>query len=263
VRVTNGLRRDAVFLAIFALVACAIATVSWLSVVQERADLGRPIASWQPAVWEFTSVAVLLVLAPMVMAFTRWVEPLQRPWAMVISAHLAATVVFSLIHVTAMGALRAFIFDQLGDFYAALHPLENFLYEFRKDALVYAGMVGLYVQWRRMASTAEAAPAPDTLEVRDGARRRFVAVADILWIEAAGNYVELHTATQAILHRAPLSELERQLGPAFVRVHRSRLVQRVAVSLAESRSTGDYVVRLTDGREVAGSRRYRRPLLEP
>lgn len=260
---TNGARRDVAFVAVFAAVACAIGTVSWLSVVQERADIGRPIAAWQPAVWEFTSVAVLVALAPFVMAFARRVQPPRVSWAIAIAAHLGMAVAFSLVHVTAMGALRAIIFAQLGDEYGALSPLGNFLYEFRKDVLVYAGLVGLYVQWRRMAPPAVAAPALATIEVRDGARRRFVATDDVFWVEAAGNYVELHTANDAILHRAPLSDLERRLGEGFVRVHRSRLVRRAAVAQAESRPTGDYIVRLTDGREVAGSRRYRRPLLEP
>jgi DNA-binding LytR/AlgR family response regulator len=114
-----------------------------------------------------------------------------------------------------------------------------------------------------MAPPQGAPPSLETIEVKDGARRRFVAALDIQWIEAAGNYVELHTADAAILHRAPLSELERQLGLGFVRVHRSRLVRRGAVAQVESRPSGDYVVRLSDGREVLGSRRYRRPLLEP
>ena len=57
---------------------------------------------------------------------------------------------------------------------------------------------------------------------------------------------------------------QRQLGAAgFVRIHRSRLVRRAAIAQVESRPSGDYVVRLADGRELAGSRRYRRPLLEP
>ena len=46
-------------------------------------------------------------------------------------------------------------------------------------------------------------------------------------------------------------------------VHRSRLVQRAQIAQVESKPSGDYVVRLTDGRELAGSRRFRRPLLEP
>lgn len=262
-RVTSGQRRDLAFLALFTAVASAIATVSWLSVVQERAELGRPIASWQPAVWEFTSVAVLVVLAPLVMAFTRRFEPPRRSWPVVIAAHAVIAVVFSVVHVTAMGTLRAVIFDQLGDAYAALHPLKNFLYEFRKDALVYGGMVALYVQWRRLGAPEAAPTSLEIIEVKDGARRRFVPVTDIQWIGAAGNYVELHTAQATILHRAPLSDLQRQLGEDFVRVHRSRLVRRGAVAQVESRPSGDYVVRLTGGHELLGSRRYRRPLLEP
>jgi len=58
--------------------------------------------------------------------------------------------------------------------------------------------------------------------------------------------------------------MERQLrGQGFVRIHRSRLVQRARIAQVESKPSGDYVVRLLDGRELAGSRRYRRPLLEP
>lgn len=261
-RVTNGRRRDAQFMLLFVCVASAIAIVSWLSALQDWERSGREIAWWKPGVWECTSVAVLTLLAPAVMALTRRVEPMARPWLTVLAVHAAAAVVFSLAHVVAMGVLRAGIFDLAGDSYPALLPLNNFLYEFRKDVLVYAGIVGLYTQWRRMNPPPPARPA-ETLEVRDGARRHFVPLGEILWIEAAGNYVELRTATSALLHRAPLSDLERELGADFVRIHRSRLVRRGAVAQVESRATGDYVVRLTDGRDIAGSRRYRRPLLEP
>lgn len=49
----------------------------------------------------------------------------------------------------------------------------------------------------------------------------------IEWVGAAGNYVELHGAGRTILHRAPLSSVERQLSRhGFVRVHRSTLVRR-------------------------------------
>lgn len=260
---TSGGRRDAQFLLIFVLVGCAIATVSSLSALQDWAKVGRPLSWWEPVVWEGTSVFVLTLLAPAIMWLTRRFEPFVRPWPQVLAAHAVAALGISLVHVTAMGALRAGIYSLLGDAYPALLPLNNFLYEFRKDLLVYVAIVGVYVLWLRMAPQREEPATPETLEIRDGARRRFVAIADVLWIEAAGNYVELHTPAAAILHRAPLSDLERQLGAGFVRVHRSRLVRRGAVAQVESRPSGDYVVRLTDGREVVGSRRYRRPLLEP
>lgn len=109
------------------------------------------------------------------------------------------------------------------------------------------------------------APAePASIEARDGALRHFVPLAEVAWIEAAGNYVELHRGLTPILHRAPLAEMERQLqGAGFLRIHRSRLVRRDAITQVVSKASGDYLVRLTDGRELAGSRRYRRPLLEP
>jgi DNA-binding LytR/AlgR family response regulator len=51
--------------------------------------------------------------------------------------------------------------------------------------------------------------------------------AQIEWIAAAGNYVEIHSAGRTILHRAPISGVEAELGPhGFVRVHRSTLVRR-------------------------------------
>ena len=87
-------------------------------------------------------------------------------------------------------------------------------------------------------------------------------LAEVVWVEAAGNYVELHRGASGLLHRASLADMQRRLeGAGFVRIHRSRLVRREAVAAVESKPTGDFVVRLRDGRELAGSRRYRRPLL--
>ena len=94
------------------------------------------------------------------------------------------------------------------------------------------------------------------------ARRHFVPLAEVVWVEAAGNYVELHRGADGLLHRASLADMERRLANAgFVRIHRSRLVRRDAVAAVESKPTGDFVVRLRDGRELSGSRRYRRPLI--
>ena len=52
-----------------------------------------------------------------------------------------------------------------------------------------------------------------------------VPTAQIDWIEAAADYVRLHTAERSYLHRAPIGHLEVQLDPAkFVRVHRTTIV---------------------------------------
>jgi hypothetical protein len=256
-------------MAVVAAVGMAIAIVDTLSVVDERTNAGHPVPYWQPLVWETTSVAVLVVLSPAIMAFTRRVWPLRLPRVRMIALHLAAAVAYSLVHVAAMGGLRWAVYALVGDHYAPLSPLANWPYELRKDVLVYAAIVAIYVGWRLLRDPREPRdPAGEggreSIEVRDGARRHWVPLAEVAWIEAAGNYVELHRGHTPILHRAPLSEMERQLhGQGFVRIHRSRLVQRAQIAQVESKPSGDYVVTLADGRELAGSRRFRRPLLEP
>jgi hypothetical protein len=264
--VTSGRAGDAAFLGLVAILLATFAIVNTFSVAHDRAELNRPLPFWEPLVWEMSSIVVILGLAPAFMAFTRKVWPLDPPWARTAVLHVLALLAFSLLHVLGMGALRWAIYAALGEEYAPLGPLAEFPYEFRKDALGYIGFVALYVGWRTLRASRGSASqaAPDSIEVRDGTRRHFVPLSDVAWIEAAGNYVELHRGGIPILHRASLSEMERQLQTAgFVRIHRSRLVRRGAVAQVESKPSGDFVVRLADGRELAGSRRYRRPLLEP
>lgn len=261
---TSGGRRDALFLLMVMAIGAAVAIVGALTVIDDRARMGRPIPLWEPVVWETTSVAMLVLLTPGLLAATRRWPPLRRPWRVVAPVHLTAAVVFSLLHVLGMGVLRWAIYQAVGGDYGAFDPLGRFAYEFRKDVLIYVAIVGAYVLWLRLTEPRpQLGGGPSTLEVRDGARRFFLPLADILWVEAAGNYVELHRADGSVLHRAPLAQMERQLAPAgFVRIHRSRLVRRSAVVRADSRPSGDFTVQLADGRELAGSRRYRRPLLE-
>ncbi|WP_309089816.1 LytTR family DNA-binding domain-containing protein [Phenylobacterium sp.] len=261
----GGRRRDAVFVLAVVAIGSAIAIVDAFTVVHDVRELGRPLPLWEPLVWEFTSVAVLVALTPAVQALTRRAMPLRAPWRLVVPAHLAAALVFSLIHVIGMGLLRWAVYAAVGETYAPFGPLREFLYEFRKDLLVYAAFVAIYTLWTRLTSDPpRVRDAASVLEVRDGARRVFVPLSEVLYVEAAGNYVELHRTREAILHRASLGDLARELASAgFVRIHRSRLVRRDAVARVDSKPSGDFTVRLTDGRELAGSRRFRWPLLEP
>lgn len=263
--VTSG-RGDIPFLIGSAVALTLFALVNTFSVLDEIKGTGRTLAFWEPLVWEMSSIVVILAMMPLFLGLVRRVWPLDPPWPRVAAIHLAGLLVFALVHITAMGVMRWAVYEAVGGYYAPFSPLGNFLYEFRKDALGYTGFIALYVAWRMLrAQRPSDAPAePGSIEVRDGARRHFVPLAEVAWIEAAGNYVELHRGQTPILHRAPLSEMERQLkGAGFVRIHRSRLVRRDAISQVESKPSGDYLVRLADGRELAGSRRYRRPLLEP
>jgi hypothetical protein len=254
---------DLVFFGVAWAFLVAFVTVNALNVLHEHAEIGRPLRPWEPVVWEGSSAVYFAAVLPLVLAATRRVWPLDPPRGLKVAAHLAFAVLVSIGHILAIGAMRWSVYRLAGAHYDAFGPLVDWAYEMRKDVLAYAGIVSAYVSWRRLR-TPPAAPAPDldVLEVRDGARRHFVPLAEVVWVEAAGNYVELHRGASGLLHRASLADMQRRLeGAGFVRIHRSRLVRRDAIEAIESKSTGDFVVRLRDGRELAGSRRYRRPLL--
>lgn len=105
------------------------------------------------------------------------------------------------------------------------------------------------------AADALAAPAdedPDGfwVQVRTGFVR--VPLGDIDWIEAAKDYVLLHTATRSHIHRATMNALERKLNPAeLTRVHRSAFVRPARVAEVKRLGKGLISLVLQDGVNVA------------
>ena len=82
-----------------------------------------------------------------------------------------------------------------------------------------------------------------------------MALADILWIEAAGDYAQLHTADKTYLCSAGLGDLEERLDQRrFLRVHRSAIVAVEAIAHLESDGEGGYVATLKNDERVRVSR---------
>jgi len=101
----------------------------------------------------------------------------------------------------------------------------------------------------------------DRLVVKSGGSTRFVRVADIDWIEAAGVYANLHVGGKELLYRAALNDLAERLDPdRFVRVHRSAIVNIESIVQLEPISHGEFDVVLKDGSRSKVSRTYRRQL---
>jgi two-component system LytT family response regulator len=91
----------------------------------------------------------------------------------------------------------------------------------------------------------------------------FLPLETVDWIEAAGNYVRLHAGTRAELVRITLRGLLDQLDPtAFVRIHRSIVVNVGRIRSVHPWFGGDYTATLSDGRELRVSRHYRDALLK-
>ncbi len=84
-----------------------------------------------------------------------------------------------------------------------------------------------------------------------------IALADVLWIGSADNYVELHTGERVILHRMALSRLAERLDPqVFARVHRCTMVRIDQLQSLAVVGDGSYLLTLRCGDQVAVSERY-------
>jgi hypothetical protein len=182
-----------------------------------------------------------------------------------------AVVPFSLAHTAGMGALRLLWFSAImGEAYKFPLTFDRLAYEFAKDVVSYGMLsVGVVVLGRlfRSAPPPAAAPAeampvgpiPERFAVRQrGGREVMVEVADIDWVEAAGNYAILHVGGDTFEIRSSLSKLEGELDPKrFVRVHKSHVVNIARIAEVTPWISGDWRIRLQDGAEVNLSRRYR------
>lgn len=94
------------------------------------------------------------------------------------------------------------------------------------------------------------------IAVRSAGKTRFVDLADVSWISAAENYVQLHVGTGHHLVHVTIQSLLDRLDPeVFVRVHRSAIVNVDHVRQIEA-VDGDYVLTLDNGHRVQSSRTY-------
>ncbi len=95
------------------------------------------------------------------------------------------------------------------------------------------------------------------IAVRSAGKTRFVNLEDVLWIQAAENYVQLHTATSRHLVHATMQTMLGRLDPeVFVRVHRSAVVNVRHIKQIETAAQGDYVLTLDNGSCIQSSRTY-------
>jgi two-component system, LytTR family, response regulator len=98
----------------------------------------------------------------------------------------------------------------------------------------------------------------DRLLVKNEGSITVVDTGDIEWIEAADNYVRLHTGRGRMLMRETMKTLEERLDPRrFARIHRSAIVNLSRVRELQPLFSGEYVVLLTTGAKLTLSRGYR------
>jgi two-component system LytT family response regulator len=103
----------------------------------------------------------------------------------------------------------------------------------------------------------------EKLAVRDGGRTVRVDLHSIRWIDAAGDYMCIHTDGETpngntLILRATMRDLEKQLDPQrFPRIHRSTIVNARRVVEMRPHTNGESFLRLDCGQELKLSRSHR------
>jgi two-component system LytT family response regulator len=182
---------------------------------------------------------------------------------------------FGVIDEVGVDAMPSTIFVTAYDQYALaafeVHAVGYLLKPFDRDRFART----LHHAKTRLSQPAEQGLGPEALKMLDALRvtRRYtdrllvntdgriiiVKTADLRWIEAADNYVRLHTGTGSgyLLHES-MRALEERLDPArFVRVHRSAIVNVDWIKEIQPWYAGALVVILQGGERLTVSRSFR------
>ncbi len=253
---------------------CLQAAVNSVVVWMDIRRMHLNIAAWEPVVWEWTSHLVILALVPAVIAVERRF-PLQfATWRRNLRWHLLATVVYSVIHVVAMVALRKAAYLTQGAEYNFGNWPRELMYEYMKDVRSYATVLLIVFFYRllllrlqgeaRLLTAPDAGPPVESIErperflVRKLGKEFLLPAAEVEWLQAMGNYVNMRVRNRDYPLRSTMGEIEERLDPGrFVRVHRSYIVNLDCVQEIEPMDSGDARARMRDGVVVPVSRRYR------
>jgi two-component system LytT family response regulator len=147
----------------------------------------------------------------------------------------------------AAGTLRS---ERLGDFHERVRALLGQVAR-EPEADVGAPIASSSARYR------------ERFAVPTGARVTVVAAVTVDWIEASGDYVNLHAGENTHLLRATMTALEACLDPGrFARIHRSIIVQLDRVRYLKTGPHGEHLAVLERGEALRVGPTYRSALLE-
>lgn len=265
----------AFWIALFCLNAAANSVTRWVDIQRAHLD----IQPWEPWAWEWTSNLAMLALLPAIIAFERRFPLSAGDWRRNWPAHLAFSVAVSVAHVVLMVAARHAIYRLYGGQYDFGRWPRELGYEYLKDIRTYAGIlatVALYrlALWRLkgearllaepdVGDPVEPVALPERFLVKKLGKEFLLPAGEIEWVQAWGNYVNLHVRGRDHPLRSTLTSLQTRLDPQrFARVHRSYIVNLGQIAAIEPQDGGDADLLLHSGQRIPCSRTYRDGLRE-
>lgn len=215
----------------------------------------------EPFVWEWSSGVMVIALVPLIAWLLRMTPPEPRRWLRFALTHLAGSIAFCAIHVAGFIVIRKTLYALVGAHYGG----PDWLYEYRKDAVTYCGLLLVLAisDWAARLWVRSRRPAPATgprtvYALKDGSRVLRAPMDEIVAVTSARNYVEFHLADgRKPLVRDTLAKVEQDLaGAGFLRTHRSWLVNPAHVRAISPATGGDFRLELATGLTIPLSRRF-------
>jgi len=232
------------------------------SLIMEFQDRGEPLDIWKPFVWEYSSTIVAFILLPFILMFDERYPISSSSWRERLLLHIPLSMVFSFLHILGMVTVRKVIYFLAGEIYEFTDINYAILYEYRKDLMSYITILIVIYGYReilrlRQGEAQIEKSAVERIMVSKAGMFQFIDPKSVDWVEAAGNYVELHVGNENYMLRATMKEIEDRLGEQnFARVHRSSIVRRDYIDRIQPLANGDKTICLKDGTELRVSRRY-------
>ncbi|MFT5573514.1 MAG: hypothetical protein ACI9FR_002449 [Cryomorphaceae bacterium] len=259
-------------IAVASLILVANASVQATTQIMDdlRANAEPSFYLWEPFVWEFSSLVLWLLLVPAIIyivnsRFIGW-DRIGRT----LLVFGASSFVISVLHVAGMVLIRkaAYLSQEMN--YQFGNVVYEFFYEYRKDLMTFVVIIAAIQSYRFISSRIRGeanlisngegdvqATKIDRILVKKLGKEFIVKIADVEWLEACGNYVNLHAKGRIYPTRNTLGDLLDEISDkGFCRTHRSFAVNLDAVESIETLSSGSSEITLKNGEVINLSRRY-------
>jgi two-component system, LytTR family, response regulator len=106
-----------------------------------------------------------------------------------------------------------------------------------------------------LETASQSAPQSQRIVVKTGSKIKIIPVDDVYYLEAADDYVKIHTKEGAFLKNKTMGHFEKSLDPdQFVRTHRSYMVNVQLVTRIDPYEKESYVALLKTGAQVPVSK---------
>ncbi len=277
-----GLRRWVLAVSFWATLIGSFWTLDTLTKLDVQQRYGAETDTFRLITSQATSAIGVFVMVAFVAFWLRQfpLDP-KRPLPTLVG-HIVGSGLFAIGHYAILVALRRLAYGFKGLTYMqGQRHFGNLIFEYKKDIKIYLTIVGILAAYRyvrdsrtqinALETVPESPPSgepaadpeptgpqtPTKLVVQTRRGERLLEIDDIEYLEAARNYIVVHTGVERFLVRSPLSTLLDRLPEGlFVRTHRSFLVQ-VGKIVELQTVDSSHVLILRSEAQVPVSRSYR------